>query len=276
MANHTQPTKEELQEKIDASLEEIDKEEEKDQEVVDKAKELDEEADKEQEEDSEESGKEVDQELKKEVEKSKDNKPEDEKDDKYKKRYQDSSREAQILYNKNKKMAEAIEKAGEVVEPTTEELQAKYSDWEAMTDFEKDMAKQNLTHSKQLNAIRDATKDFKEMDAWNGKVDKFMADPETLSKHSELEGKEEEFKLFSSLPTRRGVDFDVLISSFLYEEGKKVVKKKGSMMPTGTAGSKKSKPNDGKLSLSEAQRLRTANYKQYLKEMKAGRISLEV
>jgi phage antirepressor YoqD-like protein len=90
-------------------------------------------------------------------------------------------------------MAEAIEKAGEDIEITTEQLQAKYPDWDAMSDFEKEIAKDSMTNSKRLDAIREATKDFKEMDVWNGKVDKFMSDPETLTIHPDLEGKEEEF-----------------------------------------------------------------------------------
>lgn len=269
MPNHKQPSKEELQEKIDASLEDIDKVEEEDKEIEEKAKALEEEAEEETTEDIEEETEEDSEDLK-------DKLPKKEEKDEYKKRYQDSSREAQILYNKNKKMAEAIEKAGDVADPTPEELQAEYPDWESMTDFEQKIAKSDIIKTRQLEAIREATKDFKEMDAWNGKVDTFMADPETLTNHPDLEGKEEEFKLFSSMPTRRGVDFDVLISSFLYEESKKVVKNKGSQMPTGSGGGKNKKPGDNKLSQSEAQRLRVSNYKEYLNQLKAGRIRVEV
>lgn len=278
MPDHKQPSKEELQENMEKALEELDKieeqppEEEAPEEEAPEEETPEEEAPEEEAEDGEEEGDDKENLKKKLPKKEEGDDEERDEDGKYKKRYQDSSREAQILYNKNKKMAEAIEKAGAVEPPTEEELTAKYPDWDTMSDFEKDMAKQNMTHSKQLEAIREATKDFKEMDVWNGKVDKFMADPETMTAFPDLEGKEEEFKLFSSMPTRRGVDFEVLVSSFLYEEGKKVVKKKGSMMPSGSAGDKRVKPNDGKLSVAESRRLRTADYKKYLEELKAGRI----
>ena len=279
MPKHKQPSKEEMQQNIDASLEKLDKAGEAPKDKI--MEEIGAEDPKEDPKDPKEEPKEVPIDPKedpkedpKDPEDPKED-PEDPKDPKFKKRYEDSSREAQVLYNKNKKMAEAIEKAGEVVEPTQEELTAKYSDWDTMSDFEKDMAKQNMAHDKQLSSLREATKDFKDMDAWNGKVDSFMADAETLVNNPDLEGKEEAFKLFSSMPTRRGVDFDVLVSSFLYESGKKVVKNKGSQMPSGTPGANKPKPNDGKLTLSQSRRLRTVNYKQYLAELKAGRIAVE-
>lgn len=287
MANHTKPTNEELEEQIQKSIEGLEEEEKQDQEIEDKAEELENDDEIEEEVDDQEDEEEVDEEdendeedesgddgrenLKQEIEK----KPAKKED--YEKRYKDSSREATILYNKNKKMADAIEKAGDVKPPTEEELKAEYSDWDTMTDFEQKMAKSDMTNTRKLEAISEATKEFKEMDAWNGKVDEFMADPETIVDFPELEGKEEEFKLFVSKPTRIGADFDILVDSFLYNASKSVKKKTGKMFPTGKGGhQKKPSKNSNKLSVSESIRLRTTNYKKYLELLKKGKISSQV
>lgn len=256
MADHKKPTQEELDAQIEASLKEIDT--------------------------PEETAKEVEPSIEAPVEEEKQEevveeevKPSEEDKETLKKRYQDSSREAQLLYSKNKKMAEAIEKVGEV-EITEEELKAEYQEWEMMTDFEKKMARESAVTKKSLAAIKEATKEFKDMDVWNGKVDEFMADPKTFISYPGLEGKEDEFKLFTAKPTRRGIDFADLVSAFMYTSAQAKPKNKGSMMPTGTAGADKSKKSDGKVSLQDAQVLRRTNYKQYLDLLKAGKISEEI
>ena len=255
---HTKPTQEELDAQINKSIEEI----ETNPEITPKDPTIEE---------AEEKTEVVDEKEEVEETEVKEDKEEEEKT-KLTKRYQDSSREAQVLYSKNKKMAEAIDKAGEV-QITEDDLKKEYQDWDMMTDFEKKIARESLSTKASLNAIKEATKEFKDMDAWNKKTDDFMANPETLVKYPDLEGKEEEFKLFASKSTRMGVDFTDLVSAFLFTETKNKIKNKGSMMPTGTAGAEKGKSSDGKLSVAESRSLRTVDYKKYLDYLKAGKIS---
>lgn len=279
MAKHTQPTPEELEQKINESIEEMEKNETEDQELTKKSEEMLEEHveeienPKEDSEETQEEQEEVNEKLKKEVEKET---PEEKKEPDYKKKFSDSSRESLILYEKNKKMAEVIEKAGQDIEVTEEELKTEYPDWEDMTQLEQKLAKKDLIREKQMGALKEATREFRDIEVWNKKTDEFMADPETMIKFPELEGKEEDFKAFSAKSTHRGVDFAVLVSSFMYEEGKKQVKHKGGMMPTGSAGTEKSKPKSNKLSVEESRRLRTTDYKQYLELLKKGKIAEEV
>lgn len=197
----------------------------------------------------------------------------------YKKRYSDSSSEAHILYSKNKKMADAISKAGEVAEPTEEELKAEYSDWEDMTDTEKRLAKRSLHDSRKLQAITESAKEFKDLDEWNKKVTDFLIDPETLVDHPQLEGKEEDFKTFvTSKSSRMGVDFEDLVASFLYAESQKVKpKNKGSMFEHSSSGKNgKATPKSDKISIADSKLLMKTNYKKYLELLKAGKIDLEV
>lgn len=200
----------------------------------------------------------------------------EEKPQNYKKRYADSTREAQILHAKNKKIVEVIEKAKEISDPTEEELIAEYPDWEMMTDTERKMAKDSVISRRRFEALDEATQDFRKSEKWNAKVDKFMTDPQTLIDYPGLEGKEEEFKIFTGKETRRGVDFPDLVSAFLFEADKIMPKHKGSMFETGTSGtSEKPKPKSDKITTKESQRLRIADYKKYLEYLKAGKISDE-
>jgi hypothetical protein len=253
---HTKPTTEELQE----SIEEAPKETEE----VKVEKEVSEDVDEKVSEEEEVDEKKVEE---------KDEKPVEKKPD-YRKRYEDSSREAHILYSKNRKMTEAIEKASQVAEPTEEELKAEFPEWDTMSDFEQRMAKDNLVNKKKLDGITAVSKDFRDMDAWNKKVDEFLIDPEVLIKNPGLDGKEEEFKTFVSKETRRGVDFETLVSAFLYSESQTPTKKnKGSMFETGTAGdSEKPKPKGDKITTEEAIRLRQTNYNEYRRLLQEGKI----
>ncbi len=191
----------------------------------------------------------------------------------YKKKFTESTREAQILASKNKKLNEAIEKAGDVKDPTKKELRAEYSEWAEMSSFEKKIAKENLLNRKKFDAITEATKGFKDMDKWTEKVDKFMDNPETLANYPELEGKEAQFKLFSTKPTRRGVDFVDLVNAFMYEEDSKPKKPKGSMFEQGSGGlNEKPKPKSDKITIEESITLRNTDYKKYLQYVKDGKI----
>ncbi len=192
----------------------------------------------------------------------------------YKKKFVEQGRENIVLHSKNKQINEALEKAMQSPEPTEEELTKKYPDWEMMSEFEKGMAKDSLTNSRRFNALGEITKTNKAIEEWQTKVNSYIDDPKTLIDNSALEGREEEFRLFASKPTRRGVDFEDLTKAFLYDvELKKPKKNKGKMFETGSGGpNDRSKPNLGKISLEEARQLRNTDYNKYRELLNAGKI----
>lgn len=256
MPQHQKPNQEELNAKIEESLNEIDQADKEAEVIEEKAEEIEEEVQEESQEEEEVTPSEADKET-------------------LKKRYKDSSREALTLHSKNKKLTEAIEKADEI-EITQEELTKEYPEWEMMTELEKKLAKESLETKKFKNSLKEATKELKEINVWNEKVDTYLTDPETLIKLPDLEGKEEEFKFFASKESRRGADLTDLANLFILTEGQPKPKAKGSMMPSGTSGADKKKPSDGKISQSEANVLRRTNFKQYLSLLKADKIRPEV
>lgn len=193
----------------------------------------------------------------------------------YRKKFAESTREAQVLHAKNKKLNEAIELASTVPEVTEQELQAEYSDWENMTELEKRMAKSSLMNERRFQALQTATKEFKDIDAWTAKVDQFISDANTLVVNPELEGKVEEFKVFATKASRRGVDFPDLVSAFLFQTEKGKPVKKGKMFESGTSGPNATpKPPSDKISLADAQVLMKQDYNKYKSLLKAGKIDL--
>lgn len=192
----------------------------------------------------------------------------------YKKKFTDSSREALILHSKNKKINDTIEKANALPDPTDEELQGEYKEWDVMSETERKLAKSNFINERRFKMLDEVTKESKDIESWNTKVDEFVDDPKTLQDHPELEGKTDDFKMFVNKPSRRGVEFTDLVSAFLYDAEKTAKpKQKGKMFETGTGG-----PNDApkkdKLTLTEGQALMKTNYNKYKELLKAGKIEM--
>lgn len=191
----------------------------------------------------------------------------------YKKKAIEQGRENIVLHGKIKKTNDAIDQAAALAEPTEEELRVAYPEWDDMTTVEQKLAKENLKNSKKFQIIASARQEERGVEEWNGKVDAFLQDPKTLVTYPELEGKLEDFALFSTKPTRIGVPFDILVSAFLHDATKDMKPKKKEMFPSGSAGpTGKPKPKTDKIGLDEARRLRETNYPEYVKKLREGKI----
>ena len=266
MPNHVKPTQEELEQKTQEAIQEAEQlEKEEKTEEPEVVEEVEETADEVEEVEEKEEVEEVEEEVKLPRENP------------IEKRYIESTREAQVLSAKNKKMNDAFEEASSISDVSEVELKAEYSDWDLMSDFEQKLAKKNLINDKRFEAIQKVTKEFKDVDAWLGKVGEFVEDPKSLISYPSLEGKTEEFKLFASKPTRRGVDFEDLVSAFLYSEKAKVVKNKGKMFESAAGGAKeKQNKENGLISIDESAKLKKTNYNKWKELLKAGKISSEI
>jgi len=194
----------------------------------------------------------------------------------YKEKFVQSAKEAQVLHARQKKMTDAVDEAAQIQEPTEDELKVEYPEWEMMSESEQRLAKKTLVADRRFEAINKANQEMKNISNWNEKVAKFLDDPKNLADNPELEGKQEEFLLFAVKPTRRGIDFEDLVSSFLYNAGKSMTKKKGKMFEAGSGGPPSpAKPKSDKVSLEEARVLRDTDYKKYISLLKANKIANE-
>src|SRR3990167_880715 len=192
----------------------------------------------------------------------------------YKKKFAESSREAQKIAAKNKVLNKAVEEAAELDEPTEEELQREFPDWELMDEGTRKMARMTLTSTKRFELVHKATEIGIKIEKWGESVDKFVEDPATLIDNPDLEGKQDEFRTFANYTGNHGTDLKTLVSAFLYEENKKVrPANKGAMFETGSGGpNDKPKPKSDKISMADAEVLRKTDYNKWREFLKAGKI----
>jgi hypothetical protein len=202
--------------------------------------------------------------------------PDDDEVEKAKKKASASAREAQVLHSRTKKYDEAVEEAEKVEPPTDEEMEVKYGkdEWEDMSEGSKQLAREAWVSNKRFEIMSAASKEGRDIEKWNGEVDKFIGDPKTLNKFPVLEGKQEDFKVFALKPTRRGLDFEDLVLAFKGDLADNPPKKnKGQMFEKGSPGRKDApKPNDGKLSIEAGAKLKKTDYKKWKQMLKDGKI----
>lgn len=201
-------------------------------------------------------------------------KPKSEEPD-YKKKFVDSTREAQILASRNRKMTEVLEQADQLPDPTPEELKAQFPDWELIDPVQQTLIKDSIKNKKIISMLGQATKEARDIEAWNAKVDEFVDDPKTLVQYPDLEGKQDDLKVYATKATRRGVDFQDIVSSFLFTEAKSRPKNKGAMFQAPTPGpSVAPKPASDKISITEAMELKKTNYRKYKELLVARKIDM--
>lgn len=191
----------------------------------------------------------------------------------YKKKFVESTRESQILASRNRKMTEVLEQADQLPDPTPEELKAQFPDWELIDPVQQILIKDSIKNKKIFSMLGQVTKESKDIEAWNAKVDEFVSDPKTLIQYPDLEGKQDELKVYATKATRRGVEFDDIVASFLFSESKTKTKSKGSMFQAPTAGpSTPVKPKTDKITMAEAIVLKKTNFNKYKEFLIAGKI----
>lgn len=193
-------------------------------------------------------------------------------------RYAASTQEAQILHSRQKEINEAFDKADKLPEPTEEELKAEYPDWDKMSPTEKRFAKDILLNKRKFSTVNEVAQKGKKLDEWIDQVDNFIKTE--VGKYPRLVGHESEFKSFAIKPSRRGVDFEVLVSSFLFnlvEKKEDKGKKKGSLFNKGGGGRPEKKDNaDQYADPKQVKMLRQKNQKLYMRLVREGKIKIKI
>lgn len=272
--NHVKPTKEELELKAQQAIEEAEKladtpieeetpEEPKVEMIVEEEPEVvpEEKPVEEQAEPSEEEKVKLQEEL-----------------EAKKKEISASARENQKIYAKNRVINKALIEAGDIPEPTEEELQGEYGDnWDLMSEIEKKLAKETVVSQNWRKKISEAKDQASKIEKWNESVEEFVDDPKTLIDNSELEGKTEDFKAFALEESNNSVPFKVLVGAFLHEQQKNSKQNKGKMFETALGGSnEKPTPKTDKISLEEARKLRETDFTKYKEMLVAGKIESDL
>lgn len=199
--------------------------------------------------------------------------PADEPD--YKKKFGESTRQNQIVasqFNELKKILGDITKQ-EV--PTDDEMARIVTDWEYLSDSEKNREKKFIVLERRQNHMLKTMHDIASETENASKLDKFIAEV------PELKGKENEFYEFATKPKNKGATMEVLLKSFLYDI-KETKQPETPKPPTGeippslerSTPSGGEKPPSGKKEYSdeELQTLRTKDPKKYHELIRKGQI----
>jgi hypothetical protein len=273
------PTKEELNEKIQEAIDEGDKlvepeVEETVEEPVEEEKKIVIPKEPEEEYVEEETKPEEEPQEELQVEEAE---PSEEVKEQLKKKLSASARENQKIYAKNRVINTALAEAEDVTEPTEEELRNEYDDWDLMSTTERKLAKEATTNRRWIETIKKAKDQATKIEKWNDSVESFISDPKNLTDYPELEGKEDDFVEFATNDENNSVPFKLLVSAFLHDQSKKVVKHKGKMLETGTGGSSERQiPKSNKLPLEEARKLRENDYAKWREYVQKGLIATEI
>lgn len=151
-------------------------------------------------------------------------------------RYKESSREAQTLYYKNRKMTDAIIEASSMPEPTEDELRAyaeqRKIDFDDLDSLGLTLFKDSYKNEVRFKRIEEASAVTRELDGWVANVEEFVENENNLNKYPSLQNNSEEFKAFAAKPHRKGMDFDDLVGLFMFKKSqqKEAQPKKKSML----------------------------------------------
>lgn len=204
--------------------------------------------------------------------------PEEEID--YKDKFVESTREASALYFKNQKLNQVIEEAANIAEPTLDEMRdyakLKKADYDDLDEFSQNVLMTNYINEKRFEKILNVAQESKQIDAWATKVDSFIEDAVDNSKYPSLNSLGADFKKFAMKESRRGVDLDDLVASFLFsaERSIKQAPKKSVLLSGGnsTAAPIKSAGINDK----QAAFIRENDPKEYRRLIKSGQINIEI
>lgn len=198
----------------------------------------------------------------------------------YKEKFTESTREASALYFKNQKLNKTIEEASLIGEPTIDELKkfAKETgaDYDELEEFSQNILKRTYINEKRFEKIQNVAKESKQIDEWSESVDSFIEKSIDNGEYPSLNSLGSDFKKFAMKETRRGVDLNDLVASFLFssERSLKQSPKKSVLLSGGNSSAVPSQSSG--LNENQVAILRETNPKEYRRMIKSGQINLEI
>lgn len=124
-----------------------------------------------------------------------------------------SSREANLLLERNKALEAQLADRNSTKEPTDSELQAAFPEWDTLSDFEKKMARRTIAAERIAGGAVSSLEEIKAERSWNTSIEL------ELAKNTALQGKELAFRQYAARPQYRNVPMDVLTAAFLQSQG---------------------------------------------------------
>lgn len=266
---------EELEKELDEAAKEDDdpkkkKKEEEDEDIDDDEDQDDDDDDKDDDEDDDdEDDDEEDQDDEDEVKKKK--------EEERKKQLRESQRESLVNKARNEQLTKKIREAANV-NVTDEELKAEAEkeglDFELLDNFQKSMLKRTILAERKFSTVSEVVIEEDRVNEWAGKVDAWLDTIEDDPKFKRLKGHEAAFKNFAMIETRRGLGFEDLARSFLFDLPEEKKKHKGSVLLRGGGGEKT--PRKKGLSEDDTVAMRKVQPGRLTDLMKRGKVKIDI
>lgn len=225
---------------------------------------------------------------------SQQNKADDDQDDKGKKKpetnpedtaeywktkFQESSREAQIIAEREKEAKAKLEEATKPKEITDDLMKEKYPDWDAYDDGVKAALKNQVKLEQEVTTLKKSQSEYHNERKWDSQINSFL-DENTETEKYPIKDREA-FRKFVSKPERKGMNLDVLAAAFVYEVGSttpKPEKKKGSMLESGSGqgATQKHKSDKKEYTAEDAKLLRENNPREYERLVRSGKLDIKI
>lgn len=193
------------------------------------------------------------------------------------KRYKSQQAEAQIQNEKNKAYTEKVEEASKLT-ATEDELRAFVkqdgAEWDELTTFEQAMAKRTFLGEKKFNLVHEAVQASQKVDAWAKTVDDFIESTDGKPEYLDLSSHESEFRKYSMKESHRGTPIDVLLGAFLHQLPPEAPNRQSLFNRGG--GGEKTVIKTGITDAEQAAQLRIKDPREYKRQVKAGKIKIEI
>lgn len=194
-------------------------------------------------------------------------------------RYKSQQTEAQIQAARTRAITQKVDEAANLPEPTEQELRdyvaTKGGDWDLLSPFEQSLAKDTLINTKKFNLVNESVQTVKKIDEWAAKVDEFIDSTDAKPEFVKLSGHEAEFRRFAMKESHRGAPIDSLLLPAFLNQLPAPVKKRNALFETGGGGEKAENPTVI-TDADTAATLRQTNPREYKRQLKAGKIKVEV
>ena len=197
----------------------------------------------------------------------------------WKTKFQESSREAQIIAEREKEAKAKLEEATKPKEITDDLMKEKYADWDSYDDAVKATLKNQVKLEQEVTALKQSQSEYHNERKWDSKINSFLDENAETEKYPIKD--REAFRKFVSKPERKGMNLDVLAAAFVYEVGSttsKPEKKKGSMLESGSGqgATQKHKSDKKEYTAEDAKVLRENNPREYERLVRSGKLDIKI
>jgi len=196
----------------------------------------------------------------------------------WKEKFGHSTREAQLIAERERVANQKLEELTKPKEITDEVMKEKYPDWDNYDDAVKATLKNQIKLEQEVTNLKQSQSEYLNERKWENQVKSFLDENEETEIYSIKD--KDAFRKFCNRADRKGMNLDILAKAYLFEakDEDKPAPKKGSMLENGSGqgASKKHTTDKKEYTAEDAKRLRENNPKEYERLIKSGALDIKI